>query len=68
MVFAAGGVADLVAIQFSHGSRVMVRRDALAVAASLLAAWGGPTTVVDDAELAARRSGRTIRLRRRRGV
>jgi hypothetical protein len=53
-VFSAGSVADLVAIQFSHGSRVMVRRDELSVAASLLAAWGGPDTAgtrVDDAEL-----------------
>ena len=56
VVFSAGSVADLVAIQFSHGSRVMVRRDELEVAASLLAAWGGPDAVgtgVDDAELAA---------------
>ena len=56
VVFAAGGVADLVAIQFSHGSRVMVRREELGVAASLLAAWGGPDGTggrVDDAELAA---------------
>ena len=54
VVFSAGSVADLVAIQFSHGSRVMVRRDQLPVAASLLAAWGGPdraATRVDDADL-----------------
>jgi hypothetical protein len=56
VVFNAGSVADLVAIQFSHGSRVMVRRDQLPVATSLLAAWGGPDRAgarVDDADLSA---------------
>ena len=52
-VFASGSVADLVAIQFSHGSRVMVRRDAFDAAAALLAQWGAPGARVDDAELAA---------------
>lgn len=52
-VFASGSVADLVAIQFSHGSRVMVRRDALEAAAALLAEWGDADARVDDAELAA---------------
>jgi hypothetical protein len=55
-VFAAGTTADLVAIQFSHGSRVMVRRDELAAASALLAEWGGPDAPdpgVDDAELGA---------------
>jgi hypothetical protein len=52
-VFAAGSAADLVAIQFSHGSRVMVRRDALDAAEALLSEWGGPEAGVTDAELAA---------------
>ena len=55
-VFAVGTTADLVAIQFSHGSRVMVRRDELEAAAALLADWGGPDAPgpgVDDAELGA---------------
>jgi hypothetical protein len=53
-VFAAGGTADLVAIQFSHGSRVMVRRDELEAAAALLGEWGGPDAGdpgISDAEL-----------------
>jgi hypothetical protein len=56
VVFAAGGTADLVAIQFSHGSRVMVRRDELKAASALLAEWGGPDAGdagISDAELTA---------------
>jgi hypothetical protein len=56
VVFAAGTAADLVAIQFSHGSRVMVRRDQLDAATALLDEWGDPGPAgdaVDDAELSA---------------
>lgn len=56
VVFAAGGTADLVAIQFSHGSRVMVRREALEAASALLAEWGGPDAGdagISDADLTA---------------
>jgi hypothetical protein len=56
VVFAAGTTADLVAIQFSHGSRVMVRRDEFDVAVSLLTAWGGLDAAgvgVDEADLSA---------------
>ena len=52
-VFASGSIGDLVAIQFSHGSRVMVRRDALETAAGFLVAWSGPDAAVSDADLAA---------------
>ena len=52
-VFASGSAADLVAIQFSHGSRVMVRRDALETATALLREWDAPDAAVDEAELAA---------------
>ena len=50
-VFASGSSADLVEIQFSHGSRVMVRRDALDAAEAVLAEWAD--TGVTDSELAA---------------
>ena len=51
-----GTVGNLVAVQFSDGCRVMVRRDELDRAEALLAEFGGTDPSVgsvDDAELAA---------------
>ena len=50
-VFASGSAVDLVNVQFAHGSRVMVRRDALDTAEALLATWDAADAEVDAAEL-----------------
>ena len=50
-----GSIGNLVAVQFSDGCRVMVRRDDLARAEALIAEFGGTDPSVgsvDDGELA----------------
>jgi len=50
-VFASGSAVDLVNVQFAHGSRVMVRRDALDDAEAWLTRWNDEAGSVDPAEL-----------------
>jgi len=63
-VFAIGTAGELVALQFSEGSRIMVRRRDLADARAAIAdlpVTGAAPTPTDDAELAAQAEAATDR-------